>query len=187
MLSLLSGRKVALPPPFCLSQDMHLAATSSSVTTMLLRPAPRALASASSCDGSFGAVNSPSEPSIPFTSPLWRSLVSAANVTAEPGVLARPSWRARALFNPLSASLTLISERFLSSTSSPSCFCSRRSSSANELRSVGGWSPCRSSPTSSRSSRTIVASSNSSSRSANLLEAIWEVCSARSEFNLASA
>ena len=46
--SLLRGRKVALPPPFCLSHAMHLAATSSSVTTMLLSPAPRAFASASS-------------------------------------------------------------------------------------------------------------------------------------------
>ena len=178
---------MALPPPFCLSQEIHLAATSSSVTTMLLSPAPKALASASSCDGSFGAVSSPREPSIPFTSPLWRSLTSAASVTAEPWLLARPSWRALALFKSLSASLTLISERSLSPASSASCLCIRRSSSARELRSVVGWSLCRSSPTSSRSSRTIVASSNSSSRSASLLEAIWEVCSAKSAFSLASA
>ena len=45
---LLSGKKVALPPLFCLSHLMHFEATSSSPTTMLLSPFPNAVASASS-------------------------------------------------------------------------------------------------------------------------------------------
>ena len=166
MLSLFRGRNVALPPPFFLSHAMHLAATSSSLTTMLLRPPPNA---------------------IPLISPLCLSLAKAASVIADPGLFVLSSWRARARLNSRSDSLTLASDLSLSAASSDSCFCKRRSSSARDVLSSPGLSLWRSSPTSSKSSRTIVASSNISSRSASLLEDICSACSALSASNLFSA
>ena len=178
---------MALPPPFAPSHLIQLAATSSSLTTIEFIPPPSANANASSCESSFGEVNSPSEPSIPLISPLSLSLDNARKVTAEPGFEALASCAARARSSALLAPLNCSSALSRSPRSATSCFCNCVNFTANDSLSSTGFSSCRSSPVNSRSSRSRDTTSYCSSKSARLSEAILAACSALSDSSLASA
>ena len=184
---MLRGRNVALPPPFAPSHLIQLAATSSSLTTIEFIPPPSANANASSCELSFGEVNSPREPSTPLISPLCLSFDNARRVTAEPGFEALASCAARARSSDRFAPLNCSSALSRSPRSAASCFCNCVSLTANDSLSSTGFSSCRSSPVSSRSSLSSDTTSYCSSKSARLSDAILEACSALSDSSLASA
>ena len=184
---MLRGRNVALPPPFAPSHFMQLAATSSLLTTMEFIPPPSAYASASSCADSLGEVSSPREPRIPLISPLSRSLDKARNVTAEPGFDALASCDALARSSERFAALSCSSALSLSSRRATSCFCNLVSFTAKDCLSSTGFSSCKSSPVSSKSSLSRETTSYCSSKSAKLSDAILSACSARSDSKRASA